>query len=196
MRLSDRFRQLRTPYVARFETGLFSLGAQHSILVEPAPRDDRGEPILSGPLSLPSRADVVIMTNEGGSPMEFASEGPPANFEKIDLSADGLALVVESFAWDQLRCSIRGEPGNYDWNPTREFFASYFSEGADEVQSGRGAKPRGLIHALDGPVYRHEMTWLKLDLGTAPAEVLLDFLGALRSGGVEAAWFSSGFVSF
>jgi hypothetical protein len=190
MQLSELLETIRRPYVAQFELMLRSMHGSE-ILVEPAMRDRSGAPLQQGVLHLPVRADVVLKGESGGSPMQIE---PPSRvqFEPIELpNWNGLVAGVEPFEWFACGVYLSHPAENPDWSAPRAWFLDAFG-GDDPWVAPRDARPTGRVHSLGDPQRGGEGFWrLRLDLGTAPVNALVNFIGSLADAGFTQVQLSS-----
>lgn len=168
------------------------LGRGAELTPEPELRDASGAVTRSGPLSLPRRADFLVIRN--GRRLFRQIEGAPAgegedggDTPDRDRAGDPVALATEDgfvaemapFRWDAAQMTVYARQDQPDWAPLRRWFLEWFQTRHSEV----APELFGAVHSLDGP-RRNGRGWIfTVDFGSAPVTCLADLISAVASTG-------------
>ena len=148
-------------------------------------REEDGRLARFGPLKLPQRHDIrarranrtVFYDVQNAQIMRF----DPFTY----VARLGGEVLISPFQWHDL-CVLFALPQRpRDWMPVRRWYLEAFQARFDEASPDF----RGTIHSLSGPERAPDGRWrLRLDLGSAPVDVLhdlVDMLTGMKASAVE-----------
>ncbi len=130
---------------------------------------------------LPSRADIVTVSNDRATPLKHVSAGIPHE----DLTfrhGDGLQVTLANLSWDSCRAVVASELPN---SPIVEWYRRWF-----DAQGSRPADETGLhgvVHALS-----FSPGGFDVDFGSAPVDAFVELLDVLSASGVQHVAFQAG----
>lgn len=149
--------------------------------IEVVRRDDDGAVTRDGVLNLPTRKD--IMTHMSGGWVQRDLEfSPPAQFEPVSQKIEqSLDVTLFPFCWSDVQVSF--ETGDDPKRLVR--LRMWYLEWFQPRVLGKGAASKGVVHAIHGPERVDDFWTLRIDMGTAPSEALIELFRVLASRGVS-----------
>ncbi|MBK0400576.1 hypothetical protein H0I76_15360 [Limibaculum sp. M0105] len=146
---------------------------------EPVLHDPSGRLLRSGPLALPRRGDLRVVTANRRL-IERIESPPPLDFAPITLvDAGGFVTTFAPFRWDALAIIIAAGQPRPNWAPVRHWFLEWFQTRYADVAPDLA----GTVHTLDGPEKSGAQWRIMLDLGSAPVDCISDLIGAFAATG-------------
>jgi hypothetical protein len=186
--------EIRDYYVNRFIDAINeqSLADGVTLTHEPAFCDSNGDVVIEGELEVPSRVDLLVISDGAASDSILIDTDGILSFEPIafDWPENDLNVDLHPFQWNWMQVRIFGLKINTDWAPIRDWFIGWFQE--NDPADG---ELLGGVHWLSDPEYGDEYSQLSIDLGTAPVESfeeLLDAIGQMGATRVQIGQFEEG----
>ncbi|MEL6266614.1 MAG: hypothetical protein AAFR52_13360 [Pseudomonadota bacterium] len=182
-RLSDVLEPVRDVAVGEIlESMARSLGRGLDVRPEPKHRDANGAVLREGRLALPRRGDLLILRDDGGPLTHHVESMHVLRFEPVTLvEPDGFVCVITPFRWDNAVVLVEPVDCTPDWAPVRRWFLEWFqSRFSDEAPDLDGA-----VHSLAGPEDVAGGWVFRMDLGSAPVDVLSDMIEAFAATGAN-----------
>lgn len=186
--------EIRDYYVNRFIDAINeqSLADGVTLTHEPAFCDSNGDVVIEGELEVPSRVDLLVISDGAVSDSILIDTDGILSFEPIafDWPENDLNVDLHPFQWNWMQVRIFGLKTNTDWAPIRDWFIGWFQE--NDPADG---ELLGGVHWLSDPEYGDEYSQLSIDLGTAPVESfeeLLDAIGQMGATRVQIGQFEEG----
>src|SRR5687768_6325793 len=185
MEPAEIFDAVRAAYLNAFVS---SIGAQTNgaseVLIQPClhnPESRVPRTPTAKPFRVPMRQDIVPMKD--GSPQAvMVVRGPEQDFLPITWELDGgFQLALGPFTWDDVRLVVFGLPRDVDFRSLIDWFQTW-ADLNDEEEPDAETGLRLLVHYvehIDDPRMPEEATAFELDMGTAPAVALTEFLDRL-----------------
>ena len=103
-------------------------------------------------------------------------------WEPARIRLGNLSVLVEPFLWHVCSLVARPAPAEETWTALSGWFARWF-----ERPKEPGERFRNAVHWMSDPELKQGHLCLQVDLGTAPADALLDLLGTLGTMGATSA---------
>ena len=186
--------EIRDYYVNRFIDAINeqSLADGVALTHEPAFCDSNGDVVIEGELAVPSRVDLLVISDGAVSDSILIDTDGMVSFEPIafDWPENNLNVDLHPFQWNWMQVRIFGLKTNTDWAPIRDWFIGWFQE--NDPTDG---ELLGGVHWLSDPEYGDDYSQLSIDLGTAPVESfeeLLDAIGQMGATRVQIGQFEEG----
>lgn len=186
--------EIRDYYINRFIDAINeqSLADGVTLTHEPAFCDSNGDVVTEGELAVPSRVDLLVISDGAASDSILIDTDGILSFEPIafDWPENDLNVDLHPFQWNWMQVRIFGLKTNTDWAPIRDWFIGWFQE--NDPADG---ELLGGVHWLSDPEYGDDYSQLSIDLGTAPVESfeeLLDAIGQMRATRVQIGQFEEG----
>lgn len=186
--------EIRDYYVNRFIDAINeqSLADGVTLKHEPAFCDSNGDVVIEGELAVPSRVDLLVISDGAVSDSILIDTDGMVSFEPIafDWPENNLNVDLHPFQWNWMQVRIFGLKTNADWAPIRDWFIGWFQE--NDPADG---ELLGGVHWLSDPEYGDDYSQLSIDLGTAPVESfeeLLDAIGQMGATRVQIGQFEEG----
>ncbi|MEY2613411.1 MAG: hypothetical protein RL069_2223, partial [Planctomycetota bacterium] len=186
--------EIRDYYVNRFIDAINeqSLADGVTLKHEPAFCDSNGDVVTEGELAIPSRVDLLVISDGAASDSILIDTDGMVSFEPIafDWPENNLNVDLHPFQWNWVQVRIFGLKTNTDWAPIRDWFIGWFHE--NDPADG---ELLGGVHWLSDPEYGDDYSQLSIDLGTAPVESfeeLLDAIGQMGATRVQIGQFEEG----
>ncbi len=186
--------EIRDYYVNRFIDAINeqSLADGVTLTHEPAFCDSNGDVVIEGELEVPSRVDLLVISDGAVSDSILIDTDGILSFEPIafDWPENDLNVDLHPFQWNWMQVRIFGLKTNTDWAPIRDWFIGWFQE--NDPADG---ELLGGVHWLSDPEYGDDYSQLSIDLGTAPVESfeeLLDAIGQMGARRVQIGQFEEG----
>jgi hypothetical protein len=186
--------EIRDYYINRFIDAINeqSLADGVTLTHEPAFCDSNGDVVTEGELAVPSRVDLLVISDGAVSDSILIDTDGILSFEPIafDWPENDLNVDLHPFQWNWMQVRIFGLKTNTDWAPIRDWFIGWFQE--NDPADG---ELLGGVHWLSDPEYGDDYSQLSIDLGTAPVESfeeLLDAIGQMRATRVQIGQFEEG----
>ena len=186
--------EIRDYYVNRFIDAINeqSLADGVTLTHEPAFCDSNGDVVIEGELEVPSRVDLLVISDGAASDSILIDTDGILSFEPIafDWPENDLNVDLHPFQWNWMQVRIFGLKTNADWAPIRDWFIGWFQE--NDPADG---ELLGGVHWLSDPEYGDDYSQLSIDLGTAPVESfeeLLDAIGQMGATRVQIGQFEEG----
>ena len=186
--------EIRDYYINRFIDAINeqSLADGVTLTHEPAFCDSNGDVVIEGELAVPSRVDLLVISDGAASDSILIDTDGILSFEPIafDWPENDLNVDLHPFQWNWMQVRIFGLKTNTDWAPIRDWFIGWFQE--NDPADG---ELLGGVHWLSDPEYGDDYSQLSIDLGTAPVESfeeLLDAIGQMRATRVQIGQFEEG----
>jgi len=186
--------EIRDYYVNRFIDAINeqSLADGVTLTHEPAFCDSNGDVVIEGELEVPSRVDLLVISDGAVSDSILIDTDGILSFEPIafDWPENDLKVDLHPFQWNWMQVRIFGLKTNTDWAPIRDWFIGWFQE--NDPADG---ELLGGVHWLSDPEYGDDYSQLSIDLGTAPVESfeeLLDAIGQMGARRVQIGQFEEG----
>ena len=186
--------EIRDYYVNRFIDAINeqSLADGVTLTHEPAFCDSNGDVVIEGELAVPSRVDLLVISDGAASDSILIDTDGILSFEPIafDWPENDLNVDLHPFQWNWMQVRIFGLKTNTDWAPIRDWFIGWFQE--NDPADG---ELLGGVHWLSDPEYEDDYSQLSIDLGTAPVESfeeLLDAIGQMGATRVQIGQFEEG----
>jgi len=186
--------EIRDYYVNRFIDAINeqSLADGVTLTHEPAFCDSNGDVVIEGELAVPSRVDLLVISDGAASDSILIDTDGILSFESIafDWPENDLNVDLHPFQWNWMQVRIFGLKTNADWAPIRDWFIGWFQE--NDPADG---ELLGGVHWLSDPEYGDDYSQLSIDLGTAPVESfeeLLDAIGQMGATRVQIGQFEEG----
>lgn len=186
--------EIRDYYVNRFIDAINeqSLADGVTLKHEPAFCDSNGDVVTEGELAIPSRVDLLVISDGAASDSILIDTDGILSFEPIafDWPENNLNVDLHPFQWNWMQVRIFGLKTNTDWAPIRDWFIGWFQE--NDPADG---ELLGGVHWLSDPEYGDDYSQLSIDLGTAPVESfeeLLDAIGQMGATRVQIGQFEEG----
>lgn len=183
--------EIRDYYVNRFIDAINeqSLADGVTLTHEPAFCDSNGDVVIEGELAVPSRVDLLVISDGAVSDSILIDTDGMVSFEPIafDWPENNLNVDLHPFQWNWMQVRIFGLKTNADWAPIRDWFIGWFQE--NDPADG---ELLGGVHWLSDPEYGDDYSQLSIDLGTAPVESfeeLLDAIGQMGATRVQIGQF-------
>jgi hypothetical protein len=153
-----------------------SPGDVHS---EVALRDASGRPVGGGPLDLPLRVDMILLSS--GRSISVDSDRI-ISFSPISFMwADELAVRLGPFHWDQVTVRFPCTVPPASWAPLCDWFRRWYQEEEDSDSKSL----LGVAHFLSDPKLSDGWGSFEADLGSAPVEAFEQLLDAIQAIGVR-----------
>lgn len=151
-------------------------------------RDESGALSRFGVLKLPQRHDIRAR-RDARTVFYDVVDGQEMRFDPFDYSARlGGKATVTPFQWNDLCVLFSLDRPPVNWVPVRRWYLDAFQARFDEDSPDF----RGTIHALQGPEKAEDGRWrMRIDLGSAPVEVLHDLVDMLTMLNATAVEFTS-----
>lgn len=178
--LAERLRAVREQTLtALLEAQAAALNSGAEIEAEPIRRTADGVVRREGPLDLPSRADLLIVTGSRQRHRDYS--GTPAKDFAPFAAFDSPEFVarIEPFAWDHAVLHIEGRQDQPNWTPLRHWFLEFFQTRPTELAPDLA----GVLHRLDGPWLSAEGWRAIVDFGSAPLDAVPAMIAALATSG-------------
>jgi hypothetical protein len=186
--------EIRDYYINRFIDAINeqSLADGVTLTHEPAFCDSNGDVVTEGELAVPSRVDLLVISDGAVSDSILIDTDGILSFEPIafDWPENNLSVDLQPFQWNWMQVRIFGLKTNTDWAPIRDWFIGWFQE--NDPTDG---ELLGGVHWLSDPEYGDDYSQLSIDLGTAPVESfeeLLDAIGQMGATRVQIGQFEEG----
>ena len=186
--------EIRDYYINRFIDAINeqSLADGVTLTHEPAFCDSNGDVVTEGELAVPSRVDLLVISDGAVSDSILIDTDGILSFEPIafDWPENNLSVDLQPFQWNWMQVRIFGLKTNADWAPIRDWFIGWFQE--NDPADG---ELLGGVHWLSDPEYGDDYSQLSIDLGTAPVESfeeLLDAIGQMGATRVQIGQFEEG----
>lgn len=186
--------EIRDYYINRFIDAINeqSLADGVTLTHEPAFCDSNGDVVTEGELAVPSRVDLLVISDGAASDSILIDTDGMLSFEPIafDWPENDLNVDLHPFQWNWMQVRIFGLKTNTDWAPIRDWFIGWFQE--NDPADG---ELLGGVHWLSDPEYGEDYSQLSIDLGTAPVESfeeLLDAIGEMGATRVQIGQFEEG----
>ena len=186
--------EIRDYYINRFIDAINeqSLADGVTLKHEPAFCDSNGDVVIEGELAVPSRVDLLVISDGAVSDSILIDTDGILSFEPIafDWPENNLSVDLQPFQWNWMQVRIFGLKTNTDWAPIRDWFIGWFQE--NDPTDG---ELLGGVHWLSDPEYGDDYSQLSIDLGTAPVESfeeLLDAIGQMGATRVQIGQFEEG----
>ena len=186
--------EIRDYYINRFIDAINeqSLADGVTLTHEPAFCDSNGDVVTEGELAVPSRVDLLVISDGAASDSILIDTDGILSFEPIafDWPENDLNVDLHPFQWNWMQVRIFGLKTNTDWAPIRDWFIGWFQE--NDPADG---ELLGGVHWLSDPEYGEDYSQLSIDLGTAPVESfeeLLDAIGQMGATRVQIGQFEEG----
>ena len=186
--------EIRDYYINRFIDAINeqSLADGVTLKHEPAFCDSNGDVVIEGELAVPSRVDLLVISDGAASDSILIDTDGILSFEPIafDWPENNLSVDLQPFQWNWMQVRIFGLKTNTDWAPIRDWFIGWFQE--NDPADG---ELLGGVHWLSDPEYGDDYSQLSIDLGTAPVESfeeLLDAIGQMGATRVQIGQFEEG----
>lgn len=186
--------EIRDYYINRFIDAINeqSLADGVTLTHEPAFCDSNGDVVTEGELAVPSRVDLLVISDGAASDSILIDTDGILSFEPIafDWPENDLNVDLHPFQWNWMQVRIFGLKTNTDWAPIRDWFIGWFQE--NDPADG---ELLGGVHWLSDPEYGDDYSQLSIDLGTAPVESfeeLLDAIGQMGATRVQIGQFEEG----
>ncbi len=186
--------EIRDYYINRFIDAINeqSLADGVTLTHEPAFCDSNGDVVTEGELAVPSRVDLLVISDGAASDSILIDTDGMLSFEPIafDWPENDLNVDLHPFQWNWMQVRIFGLKTNTDWAPIRDWFIGWFQE--NDPADG---ELLGGVHWLSDPEYGDDYSQLSIDLGTAPVESfeeLLDAIGQMGATRVQIGQFEEG----
>jgi len=186
--------EIRDYYINRFIDAINeqSLADGVTLTHEPAFCDSNGDVVTEGELAVPSRVDLLVISDGAASDSILIDTDGILSFEPIafDWPENNLNVDLHPFQWNWMQVRIFGLKTNTDWAPIRDWFIGWFQE--NDPADG---ELLGGVHWLSDPEYGDDYSQLSIDLGTAPVESfeeLLDAIGQMGATRVQIGQFEEG----
>ena len=186
--------EIRDYYINRFIDAINeqSLADGVTLTHEPAFCDSNGDVVTEGELAVPSRVDLLVISDGAASDSILIDTDGILSFEPIafDWPENNLSVDLQPFQWNWMQVRIFGLKTNTDWAPIRDWFIGWFQE--NDPADG---ELLGGVHWLSDPEYGDDYSQLSIDLGTAPVESfeeLLDAIGQIGATRVQIGQFEEG----
>ena len=183
--------EIRDYYINRFIDAINeqSLADGVTLTHEPAFCDSNGDVVTEGELAVPSRVDLLVISDGAASDSILIDTDGMLSFEPIafDWPENDLNVDLHPFQWNWMQVRIFGLKTNTDWAPIRDWFIGWFQE--NDPADG---ELLGGVHWLSDPEYGDDYSQLSIDLGTAPVESfeeLLDAIGQMGATRVQIGQF-------
>lgn len=103
-------------------------------------------------------------------------------WEPARIRVGSLSVLVEPFLWHVCSVVVRPAPPPDSWTALAEWFDRWF-----ERPKQSGERFRNAVHWMNDPEIKHGHLCLQVDLGSAPADALVDLLGTLGAMGAANA---------
>ncbi len=171
--------KIRDQYVTQFRGAVEALRAAHGakLVVQPMLRDETGAPWRFGPLDLPYRQDVAILSGTTSTSLSLDFK-TLLKFEPLSFAIrDDVArrVTISPFEWDGAELVVLSDaPERLVWGPLRDCFLEHLEVEANDTSES----PLSVVHFLSDPQPHAGGFWFELDLGTASAEAAYDLLFA------------------
>lgn len=186
--------EIRDYYINRFIDAINeqSLADGVTLTHEPAFCDSNGDVVTEGELAVPSRVDLLVISDGAASDSILIDTDGILSFEPIAFNwpENDLNVDLHPFQWNWMQVRIFGLKTNADWAPIRDWFIGWFQE--NDPADG---ELLGGVHWLSDPEYGDDYSQLSIDLGTAPVESfeeLLDAIGQMGATRVQIGQFEEG----
>lgn len=186
--------EIRDYYINRFIDAINeqSLADGVTLTHEPAFCDSNGDVVTEGELAVPSRVDLLVISDGAASDSILIDTDGILSFEPIAFNwpENDLNVDLHPFQWNWMQVRIFGLKTNTDWAPIRDWFIGWFQE--NDPADG---ELLGGVHWLSDPEYGDDYSQLSIDLGTAPVESfeeLLDAIGQMGATRVQIGQFEEG----
>ena len=186
--------EIRDYYINRFIDAINeqSLADGVTLTHEPAFCDSNGDVVIEGELAVPSRVDLLVISDGAASDSIVIDTDGILSFEPIAFNwpENDLNVDLHPFQWNWMQVRIFGLKTNTDWAPIRDWFIGWFQE--NDPADG---ELLGGVHWLSDPEYGEDYSQLSIDLGTAPVESfeeLLDAIGQMGATRVQIGQFEEG----
>jgi len=176
----DRTRDL---YCRLFAEKLEKL-AQESpgdVYSEAALRDASGRAVGDGPLDLPVRADMILLSS--GQSISVDSDRI-LSFSPLSFTwEEQLSVRLGPFHWDSVVVRLRCASPPASWAPLSDWYRRWYKEAEDSD----GKSLLGVVHFLSDPELSNGWASFTADLGSAPVEAFEELLDAIHAVGVREA---------
>ena len=93
-----------------------------------------------------------------------------------------LSVLVEPFLWHVCSVVVRPAPAEDSWTALAQWFDRWFDRNQQP-----GERFRNAVHWMNDPEDKNGHLCLQVDLGTAPADALIDLLDTLGAMGATSA---------
>jgi hypothetical protein len=174
MNLIALIEQIRSTYLGRFAAA----AAESQLYVEPVARLADGSAALSGELNTPFRHD--LFRPDGNALLAVASD-KLFDFAPLSVDLAQTTLTVAPFSWDGLSLGVQGLADDVIAFDVRHWFLRWFDEGEANALNAEGLN--GVVHFVGDPALLEHAVQFQIDLGSAPAEALMELLTVLANRG-------------
>ena len=173
---------VRSLHLKNFEHQLKSAAKrEENVRAEPVRRDENGQVVRDGVLNLPSRVDFSV-EQPTGLKMSDIKTSKQLEFEPVDIKIDQkLDLTIFPFSWDEVHISFETGEDPKRLVRLRLWYLEWFQSRRTEIESAA----RQVVHSLRGPKNDGDIWHVCLDMGSAPAEALVELFSVLASRGVN-----------
>jgi hypothetical protein len=148
--------------------------------------DAVGEPLItfnrkgSGCIYPYYRPDVVSK-NDGGDKLHEIRLGANPSFEAVSFAGDGFQVDIHPFAWSDIQVIFDKPPT--DAQQIEDWFTRWVD--ADDLGGAAQNSLSGAVHTFS-PAEQHGLLWMLIgDLGTAPADALVELIELLIAQGMS-----------
>ena len=185
MEPAEIFDAVRGAYLDAFTKAVeLQTNGFNEVLIQPCLNDDESEiprATSANPFRVPMRQDIVPV-RDGAAQAIMVVRGPEADFLPLAWEYDdGFQLALGPFTWDEARLVVFGLPAGADLTP----LVRWFEEWADLKDEEEPDAEHGLrllahhVQRVEDPRIPEGTAVFELDMGTAPADALTDFIDLL-----------------
>ncbi len=151
--------------------------------VEPVFRTSDGSPATEGPLSLPTRADLIpVQGANAGMPLTVDS-AERLQFATVSIALDTTKVSLSPFVWDWIDLGVLGLQEREVTAILVQWFMSWFDAEDHNEVSRDGLY--GVVHYMSEPVAAEGAIVVALDLGSSPPAALEDLFSRLSAAGAS-----------
>jgi hypothetical protein len=182
MSIEATFEEVRSHYWARFQEVMRQEATVGRVQAEAEALDAQGNLVTEGSLALPIRHDLALFS-AGDVELIQVDSVSRVSFEPFQSTEAGVEVTVGPFWWDWCQVRLSSDHADISLAPLRDWFMKWFRAGADPLPDGT----MGAVHFMSDPEATEtgDGVALAIDLGTAPALALRDFIAACRDAGAR-----------
>src|SRR5688500_5488873 len=185
MEPAEIFDAVRGAYLHAFTKAVeLQTNGYNEVLIQPCLNNDESDvprATSARPFRVPMRQDIVPV-RDGAPQAVIVVRGPEAAFLPLAWEyEDGFQLAIGPFTWDEARLVVFGLSNDADLTP----LVRWFEEWADLKDEEEPDAEHGLrllahhVHRVEDPRISEGSAVFELDMGTAPADALTDFIDLL-----------------
>ena len=171
---------VRDSYVKAFERAVreFKLNRNRHCVVEyDAGASEEAEDGGEGSFVLPVRHDLLPLVDGRAQSITVIRESAPVRVTETVVDVGSIPVTFKQFTWDHFELRAFGVKEKGNLAPVLSWFDRWFDRNGRRPEMAGGV--RGVVHSLAGPFWNDNGMTIKVDLGTATSDALVDLLYAV-----------------